>query len=134
MNHNKLRSWFYFLLTAILLTGKCLIPVVIHAAESETISKGLTGHFLYVATPGIRDYLGYGGHGLVVLDVDNHHQFVKRIPTQGFHKDGRPANVKGVAVSKQLNSIYITTLYALQRIDLATENIVWEMIKTAIHV
>jgi DNA-binding beta-propeller fold protein YncE len=34
--------------------------------------------------------------------------------------------VKGVAVSLATNSIYITTLEALQRIDLATEKIVWE--------
>ena len=95
--------------------------------EQPVGASQTTGHFLYVATPGIRDYLGYGGHGLVVLDIDNHHQFVKRIPTQGFHPDGRPANVKGVAVSPELNSIYITTLYSLQRIDLATEKLAWEI-------
>lgn len=99
----------------------------ISAAEFSEETQGLTGHFLYVATPGIRDYLGYGGHGLIVFDIDNHHQFVKRIPTKGFHRDGRPANVKGIAVSKQLNSIYISTLYSLQRIDLATEKLIWEI-------
>jgi DNA-binding beta-propeller fold protein YncE len=86
-----------------------------------------TGHFLYVATPGIRNYLGYGGHGLVVFDIDNDHKFVKRIPTQGLKKDGTPSNVKGIAVSRQLNSIYVSTLEALQRIDLATEKVVWEI-------
>ena len=92
-----------------------------HASSSDSDTSGLTGHFLYVATPGIRDYLGYGGHGLLVFDIDNHHKFVKRIPTRGFHRDGRPANVKGIAVSPQLNSVFISTIYALQRIDLATE-------------
>ncbi len=85
-----------------------------------------SGHFLYVATPGIRNYLGYGGHGIVVFDIDNDHKFVKRIPTQGFKADGTPSNVKGVAVSKQLNSIYVSTLEGLQRIDLATEQLIWE--------
>src|ERR1044072_9705973 len=83
-------------------------------------------HYLYVAVPGIRDYLGYGGHGLLVFDMDNHHRFVKRIPTQGLHPNGKPSNVKGIAVSIPLNSVYISTLESLQRIDLSTEKIVWE--------
>jgi len=89
--------------------------------------KGDTGHYLYVATPGIRDYLGYGGHGLLVFDIDNSHKFVKRISTKGFHDDGRPSNVKGIAVSAQLNSVYITTLKSMQRIDLETEELLWEI-------
>src|SRR6185295_11277905 len=40
--------------------------------------------YLYVATPGIRNYLGYGGHGILVFDMDNSHRFVKRIKTQGM--------------------------------------------------
>jgi len=83
-------------------------------------------HFLYVATPGIRDYLGYGGHGILVFDMDNGHQFVKRIPTKGFHPDNTPSNVKGLAVSIPLNSIYISTIESLQRIDLSSEKLVWE--------
>lgn len=82
--------------------------------------------YLYVATPGIRDYLDYGGHGILVFDVTDNHRFVKRIPTGGLKADGTPSNVKGVAVSIATNSIYVTTLEALQRIDLATEKIVWE--------
>ena len=97
-------------------------------AEDGLASSGApsSGHFLYVATPGIRDYLGYGGHGLLVFAIDDQHRFVRRIPTQGFHKDGRPANVKGIAVSAQLNGIFISTLYSLQRIDLATDQLLWE--------
>jgi DNA-binding beta-propeller fold protein YncE len=82
--------------------------------------------YLYVATPGIRDYLGYGGHGILVFDMNNNHRFVKRIKTQGLHPNGKPSNVKGIAVSLALNSIYVTTLEGLQRIDLTTEKIVWE--------
>ncbi|MFO1020038.1 MAG: hypothetical protein U0903_05005 [Planctomycetales bacterium] len=37
---------------------------------------------LYVAVPGIRNYLEFGGHGIVVFDIDNGHKFVRRIPTQ----------------------------------------------------
>lgn len=93
-------------------------------ATAQTASK--TRHYLYVATPGIRDYLGYGGHGLLVFDMDDHHRFVKRIPTKGLHLNGKPSNVKGIAVSIPLNSIYVSTLESLQRIDLSTEKVVWE--------
>ena len=82
--------------------------------------------YLYVAVPGIRDYLGYGGHGILVFDIDKNHQVVKRIPTQGLHPDKTPSNVKGIAVSIPLNSIYVSTLESLQRIDLTTEKILWE--------
>src|SRR5580692_5115525 len=90
-------------------------------------SAGYGQHrYLYVATPGIRDYLGYGGHGVLVFDIDNHHQFVKRIPFRGFHPDGKPSNVKGIAVSIPLNSIFISTLESLVRIDLSTDSVIWE--------
>jgi DNA-binding beta-propeller fold protein YncE len=85
-----------------------------------------TLHYLYVAVPGIRDYMGYGGHGLLVFDMDNNHQFVKRIETSGYHPNKKPSNVKGIAVSVPLNSIYISTLESLQRIDLSTGKIIWE--------
>ena len=85
-----------------------------------------TKRYLYVAVPGIRDYLGYGGHGILVFDIDNDHRFVKRIATKGFHPDGTPSNVKGVAVSVPLNSIYVSTIESLQRIDLTTDKIIWE--------
>ncbi|HET9825355.1 MAG TPA: hypothetical protein VFP87_08475 [Chitinophagaceae bacterium] len=89
-------------------------------------SPAAINHYLYVAVPGIRDYLGYGGHGILVFDMDNHHRFVKRIPTKGLHPDKTPSNVKGIAVSIQLNSIYISTIESLQRIDLTTDRLIWE--------
>lgn len=95
-------------------------------ATNKLPAQNAAKRYLYVATPGIRDYLGYGGHGILVFDLDNNHRFVRRIPTRGLHPDGRPSNVKGVAVSVALNSIYITTIEGLQRIDLATDKIVWE--------
>ena len=82
--------------------------------------------YLYVATPGVRNYLGYGGHGIQVFDIDNNHRFVKFIPTKGFGKNGKPSNVKGVDVSVPLNCIYISTLEAIQCIDLTTEKLLWE--------
>lgn len=97
---------------------------IIHQFDEQQTS---TKHFLYVATPGIRDYLGYGGHGLLVFDIDNNHSFVKRIETGGLHPDGTPSNVKGIDVSIPLNSVFISTLEGLQRIDLKSEKIIWEI-------
>lgn len=96
-------------------------------AGDTAVKAPPSGRYLYVAVPGIRNYLGYGGHGLLVFDMDDNHRFVKRIKTQGLAKDGKPSNVKGIAVSVPLNSIYISTLESLQRIDLTTEEVVWEI-------
>lgn len=103
---------------------------VVGLKNPDSVSPNKSGkainRYLYVAVPGIRDYLGYGGHGILVFDIDKNHQFVKRISTQGLHPDKTPSNVKGVAVSIPLNSIYVSTLESLQRIDLTTEKVVWE--------
>ena len=99
----------------------------LHKADCATKNMAAKpAKYLYVAVPGIRDYLGYGGHGILVFDINNNHRFIKRIKTQGLHPDGTPSNVKGIAVSLPLNSIYVSTLESLQRIDLTTEKIVWE--------
>ena len=37
--------------------------------------------FLYIAVPGIRNYVQYGGVGVLVYDIDAGYKFVKRIPT-----------------------------------------------------
>src|SRR5687768_13294884 len=109
-------------------------------AKKTVVNKAKVQRYLYVATPGIRHYLGYGGHGILVFDIENNHKFVKRIKTRGFREDnsgaagntlyrpanGAPSNVKGVAVSVPLNSIYVSTLEAVQRIDLTTNEIIWE--------
>ncbi|XOV91205.1 MAG: YncE family protein [Bacteroidota bacterium] len=113
------------LLLPIILVFVCLVSWIAPEQPAETQQEN-TGHFLYVATPGIRDYLGYGGHGLVVFDIDNNHQFVKRIPTKGLHPDGTPSNVKGIDISIPLNSLFITTLESMQRVDLETGAVVWE--------
>jgi len=94
--------------------------------KNTFVESSKVNQYLYVAVPGIRDYLEYGGHGILVYDISDNYRLVKRIATGGLKTDGTPSNVKGVAVSLATNSIYITTLEALQRVDLATEKIVWE--------
>jgi hypothetical protein len=88
-----------------------------HAAEQR---------FLYVATPGIRDYLEYGGHGVIVFDIDHGHKFVKRIPLAGLDENGKPLNVKGVAAHAGTKRLYVTTTRTLTALDLETEKILWE--------
>lgn len=97
---------------------------------------GSTGHgyaqstekhrYLYVAAPGVRNYLQNGGHGLLVFDMDKNFKFVKRITTGGLDEKGQPSNVKGIAVSLFTGCVYITTLDSLLCIDLQTEKTVWE--------
>src|SRR3954462_12497185 len=72
---------------------------------------------LYVAVPGIRNYLEYGGHGLLVFDIDKGHQFVKRIPIAGLDENGKPDNVKGVCANSANKRIYISTTKTLTCLD-----------------
>jgi hypothetical protein len=51
-----------------------LIPVI-------RIQTAAAQHLLYVASPGIRNYVEYGGVGILVFDIDNGYKFVRRIPT-----------------------------------------------------
>jgi len=89
-------------------------------------TKAAEQHLLYVATPGIRNYLEYGGHGLLVFDIDNGHKLIKRIQTSGFDAKHEPLNVKGIVANAKTNRVYISTTETLQCIDLLTEKILWE--------
>jgi hypothetical protein len=83
-------------------------------------------HYLYVAVPGIRDYLEYGGHGILVFDIDQGHKFVKRIHTRGIDAQKRPLNVKGICGSAETGNIYISTIKQLMCLDVAADVIRWE--------
>jgi DNA-binding beta-propeller fold protein YncE len=98
-----------------------LFPSTTFGARDTTVH-----HYLYVATPGIRNYLDYGGHGLLVFDMDNNFKFIKRIPSGGLDKNGLPSNVKGICANAKKHRIYISTVESLTCIDLLTEKIVWE--------
>jgi hypothetical protein len=83
-------------------------------------------HYLYVATPGIRNYLEYGGHGLLIYDMDHEHRLVKRIPTAGLDEKGVPLNVKGICASVPLKRVFITTPKTMMAVDLIAEKVLWE--------
>jgi DNA-binding beta-propeller fold protein YncE len=88
------------------------------AAEAER-------HLLYVASPGIRNYVEFGGVGVLVYDMDNGHRWIKRIPTLP-ETPGQPAeNVKGVCASAKTGRLYVSTIRRLLCIDLLTEKVLW---------
>lgn len=90
-----------------------------HAAENET-------HLLYVATPGIRNELEWGGHGVLVFDIDHGHKFLRRIPFGGLDEKGVPRNVKGVCAHAATKRLFVSTTHTLSCIDLITEKALWE--------
>ncbi len=81
---------------------------------------------LYVATPGVRNYLEYGGHGVLVFDIDAGHRFVRRIPMRGVDGNGTPINVKGICASVTTKRLFVSTTQSLQCLDLSTEKLLWE--------
>jgi len=81
---------------------------------------------LYVAAPGIRDYLEYGGHGVLVFDMDHGHSFVRRIAASGRSAAGRPLNVKGICASAVTQRLYVSTTETVTCFDLTTDKILWE--------
>ncbi|HTM52121.1 MAG TPA: hypothetical protein VL285_25675 [Bryobacteraceae bacterium] len=83
-------------------------------------------HYLYVAEPGIRNYVDYGGIGVVVFDIDNGFKFVKRIPTWTVAPGKEPENVKGIAANARTGMLYVSTIARMAAINLVTEKIVWD--------
>ncbi len=80
---------------------------------------------LYIAVPGIRNYVEYGGVGVLVYDIGRGYTFVKRIPTWDVPEGQQPENVKGVAASARTGRLYVTTIKRTGCIDLLTEKMVW---------
>jgi len=83
-------------------------------------------HFLYVAEPGIRNYVEYGGVGVLVYDIDAGYKFLRRIPSQQVPAGAQPENVKGIAASAATGRLYVTTIRRLMAFDLATDKKLWE--------
>ena len=84
-------------------------------------------HFLYVAEPGIRNYVEYGGVGVTRL------RHRRRLQVRPPHPDrcqvpaGQdPDNVKGIAASAATGRLYVTTIRRLMAFDLSTDKKVWE--------
>ena len=84
------------------------------------------GRFLYVAEPGIRNYVEYGGVGVLVYDIDAGYKFVRRIPSQDVPAGAAPENVKGIAANAATGRLYVTTIRRVMAFDLANDKKVWD--------
>lgn len=93
-------------------------------ARAGEVSAGLQRR-LYVVCPGIRDYLEFGGAGILVFDIDHGHKFLKRIETPAS-REAKPDNIKGVCADAANGRLYFTTRSKLYVIDLVTEQPLWE--------
>src|SRR5437667_11326269 len=86
-------------------------PIPIHAASIAE------QQLLYVASPGTRNYVEYGGVGILVFDIDNGYKFMRRIPTWDVPQGKEPENVKGIAASGKTGRVYVTSLNRMIAID-----------------
>jgi len=102
---------------------------VVAVPVSKLIAEALDAerHFLYIVEPGIRNYVSYGGVGILVYDIDQGYKFVRRIPTWAVAAGQEPDNVKGVAASAKTGQIYVTTTKRLAAFDLATDKMAWDV-------
>jgi DNA-binding beta-propeller fold protein YncE len=100
------------------------------AAAASAAEPRATGaqerSFLYAAVPGIRNYVEFGGVGLLVFDRAEGYKFVKRIPTWPLGEAEKPENVKGIAASAADGRVYVTTIKRIAAFDILAEKKVWE--------
>ncbi len=101
-----------------------LLSLVAAAATPAARAAGKERHLLYVAVPGIRNYVEYGGTGILVYDADAGHKLVRRIPT--FAASEKPEAIKGIAASAAPPRVFLTTPTRMLAMDLMTGKAVWE--------
>ena len=102
--------------------------IVLSAGLSRSPALGAPAperHFLYVASPGVRNYVEYGGVGILVFDRDAGYRFVKRIPTFDVPAGLAAENVKGLVASAATGRLYLTTPKRLAAIDLSSGKMLW---------
>lgn len=95
-------------------------------ALPKLATAATTKHLLYVATPGIRNYVEYGGVGVLVFDIANGYRFVRRIPTWDVPAGTEPENVKGVAANAKTGRLFVSTIKRIACWDLRTDRKLWE--------
>lgn len=110
-------------LLAVVLLGFVLSEFATRAAADDAQKDH---RYLYVAVPGIRNYLEFGGHGLLVFDIDAGHKFVRRIPIGGLDENGKPRNVKGICARANTKRVHISTTHTLMCLDLLSDKLLWE--------
>ena len=84
------------------------------------LAAGAAGRrLLYVAEPGIRNYVEYGGVGVLVFDVDASYEFVRRIPTWDVRRARSPRTSRASPRARATGRLYVTTLRRIACFDLA---------------
>lgn len=105
----------------------CLLTlVVVSGSLRRKAAAAKEKHLLYAAVPGIRNYVEYGGIGILVFDMDDNHRLVKRIPTWDVPAGGAPENIKGIVANAKTGKLYLSTPKRLACFDLVTEKMVWD--------
>jgi DNA-binding beta-propeller fold protein YncE len=89
--------------------------------RAETVERKL-----YVVAPGIRNYLEFGGAGVLVFDVDDDYRFVRRIQTPASLVDS-PLNIKGVCAHAESARLFFTTLTHTYCLNLLDDQLVWSV-------
>jgi hypothetical protein len=102
-------------------TGFTLPPL---AGRADAAKLGLSRR-LYVAVPGYGDNVTQGGVGVLVYDIDNGYQFVKRIPTPFVPEGDAAEQVTGIEASAALHRLYVATTERLVCFDLLTDQMLW---------
>jgi DNA-binding beta-propeller fold protein YncE len=92
----------------------------------DPMRAGADQHLLYVASPGIRNYVEHGGVGILVFDGDNGYKFVRRIQTWSVPDGEKPENVKGIAASATTGRVYVTSLNRMIAIDAVSGKKLWD--------
>ncbi len=95
------------------------------SAGAPQASKEPGKRLLYVAAPGLRNYVEWGGKGVLVYDIDAGHKFVRRIPSPFDDPEGKVENVKGVCASAATRRLYVSTIRRLACLDLESEKWLW---------
>jgi DNA-binding beta-propeller fold protein YncE len=103
-----------------------LLSAVLLALSTVAFAAAAERHYLYVAEPGIRNYVEYGGVGVLVFDIDNGYKFVKRIPTWETPAGKEPENVKGIAASAATGKLYVTSFNRMAAFEIATGRKIWD--------
>jgi len=127
MNRRSPTGHVLIIAMLVLFIGLCMSPASAQTKSTPPATSAIQ-RLLYVASPGIRDYLEYGGHGILVFDIDNQHNFVRRISldSYGVDEQGKPINVKGVCANAATHRLYVSTIRQLICVDLLTDEVLWQ--------
>ncbi len=108
-------------------TRMCVICLFVCLMQGQRALDAAGGdhHLLYVAVPGIRNELSWGGAGILVYDMDHGHKLLKRIPTLEVKPGEEAEAIKGVCTNGRTARLYLTTPKRLICLDLNTDKLLW---------